>query len=278
MNRAVSELYGLFRHCHLEPVLQKGQGVAQYYESPLLRECGDIDLYFHGSHAYATAAACLRRHGIRVEKKPDNSLFYHWKGMAVEHHRRLLDLHTPFLKSQAARLETQKGYASARLSEETDMTVNLPSPLQCLLMLDLHILKHVLGRGIGLRQLCDMARACYRLRVSVPADEMRAVCRKLGLGRWNPLLHTFLTDILGLPAQYLPYPETAPSARPLLETVWQGGNFGQHRQGRNSESPAAWRRKVQTARAFCENLAFAARYAPAEAFWIFTGLLKGQIG
>ena len=275
MDRAVSKLYELFRGCGLEPVLQKGQGVAQYYASPLLRECGDIDLCFNGSRAYEAAAIYLWRHGIRPERKPDGSLFYYWKGMEVEHHRRLLDLHNPFLKSRADRLEMEKGYTTVPLA---GTLVSIPSPLLYLLMLDLHILKHALGRGIGLRQLCDMARACYRLRGNVSGDEMKTVCRKLGLGRWNPLLHTFLTDVLGMPEQYLPYAETAPNARPLLETVWQGGNFGLYRQGHTPGDAAAWKRKARTARAFWENLGFAARYAPKEAFWIFTGLIKGQIG
>lgn len=277
MDRALSELYALFRGCGLEPVLQKGQGAAQYYESPLLRECGDIDLYFNGSHAYETAATCLRRHGIRLEKKPDGSLFYYWKGTEVEHHRQLLDLHNPFLKSLADRLEMEKGYATIPLSTKTGISVSIPSPLLYLLMLDLHILKHALGRGIGLRQLCDMARACYRLCEAVSGDEMKAVCGKLGLGRWTPLLHTFLTDVLGMPEQYLPYAETAPDALPLLETVWQGGNFGLYRQGHDPGNSPAWKRKILTARAFRENVGFAARYAPKEAFWIFTGLMKGQI-
>ena len=276
MNQAVSELYSLFNSCYLKPILQKGQGVAQYYESPLLRECGDIDLYFNRSRAYDVAAICLRRQGIHPERKPDGSLFYYWKGMEVEHHRRLLDLHNPFLKSYADRLEMQKGYVNIPLPTETCISVSVPSPMLYLLMLNLHILKHALGRGIGLRQLCDMARACYRLRGGVSGDEMKAVCLKLGLGRWSPLLHTFLTDILGLPEQYLPYPETAPNARPLLEIVWQGGNFGQHGHGHTPGNSAVWKRKAQTAQSFWENLGFAARYAPKEAFWIFTDLLRGQ--
>ena len=277
MNLAVSELYDLFRACGLEPVLQKGQGVALYYESPLLRECGDIDLYFKGSHAFKAAESCLREKKIQVEKRPDNSLLYLWKGIEVEQHRHLLDLHNPFLKGYADRIEMQKGYSSTRISEETDVTVSVASPLLCLLMLDLHILKHALGRGIGLRQFCDMARACYKLKNELSDEEMRSVCRKFGLGNWNPLLRAFLKDILGLPEQYLPYAETTRDARPLLEIVWQGGNFGLHRQGYTAEDAPAWKRKALTARTFCTNLSFAARYAPKEAFWIFTGLLKGQI-
>ena len=38
MNRVLTELYGLFHTNGLHPVLQKGQGIARFYEKPLLRE------------------------------------------------------------------------------------------------------------------------------------------------------------------------------------------------------------------------------------------------
>ena len=48
-HRMNTVLLGLYRRCYsvgVEPVLQKGQGVALFYEQPWVRECGDIDLYF----------------------------------------------------------------------------------------------------------------------------------------------------------------------------------------------------------------------------------------
>lgn len=276
MNQKLSELNGLFRTYHFNPILQKGQGIAQYYESPLLRECGDIDLYFNNPYAFKMAAACIRWQGITIEKKPDNSLFYLWNGVEVEHHRQLLDLHNPFLKSYADKIETQEGYTQTTLPEKVGMGITIPSPLLNLLMLDLHILKHAVGRGIGLRQFCDMARACYRLQEEVSSDQMRTICQKMGIDKWNPLLHTFLTDYLGLSKRCLPYPETAPTAQALLDIVWYGGNFGLYRPGQKLGNSSVWKHKVHTMQSFGQNLDFAIRYAPKEAFWLFTGLLKGQ--
>ena len=143
-------------------------------------------------------------------------------------------------------------------------------------MLNLHILKHGIGRGIGLRQLCDMARACYRLHGEVDPQEMKSACRRLGLGRWCQLLHSFLVECLGLPVGCLPYHETAPTARPLADIVWRGGNFGQHDAGLQQQA-TGWRRKFQTARSFGRNVGFAFHYAPKEAFWFFLQLTKGQV-
>lgn len=276
MDKALCGLYSLLRSHGLNPVLQKGQGVAQFYEKPLLRECGDIDLYFNNPRAMYAATVCIRWQKINVKKMPDKSAFYRWKGMEVEHHSRLFDLHNPFLQSRAYRLELEKGYDSVSFLPDPGIKVTVPSPFLNLLLLDLHILKHALGWGIGLRQLCDMARACHRLHGKVDREEMKAACRSLGLEKWNPLLHAFLTEHLGLQPSCLPYPETAPDARSLFDIVMKGGNFGYKLAERNQHGQSILRRKLRTARSFRNNLRFVTNYAPKEAFWLFAGLLKGQ--
>lgn len=276
MNRVLTELCAGFRERGFDPVLQKGQGVAALYERPLLRECGDIDLFFRDRQTSERAAEWMHRRGALLRRMPDGSLFYRWQGFEVEHHVRLFDLHNPFLQRDAVRLIREKGCAEMALPGSDGTTVSVPAPFVNLLLLDLHILKHALGRGIGLRQLCDMARACYRLHGEVDSDEMKACCRRWGLGRWNPMLHTVLVDCLGLPAASLPYGELAPEPEPLLGIVWRGGNFGHYLPGRGPVGRNLAGRKLDTVRAFLDNLHFALRYAPKEAFWIVAGLMRGQ--
>ena len=269
MNAALQTLCSSFKEKGLNPILLKGQGIARLYENPLLRECGDIDLYFQSAHDREAALQHIRQMRIQIKEEPDGSAFYVWQGVKVEHHQRLFDLYNPFQQHAIGLLIRQKGF-----QETGSAPYRLPSPFLNLLLLNLHILKHALGRGIGLRQFCDMARACYKLHGEINREEMKAVCRKLGLGQWNPLLHAFLTDCLGLPAECLPYPEVASTAQPLSDIVWRGGNFGQHNPLYSNTGNKA--RKWETARSFGRNVGFAFRYAPAEAFWIFTSLIKGQ--
>lgn len=275
MNRVLGQLCADFHAGGLNPVLQKGQGVARYYDDPLTRVCGDIDLYFPDKESWDKALDRLRERGIRPTRQADKSLTYVWHGVTVEHHRRLLDLYDPFAYDLARRLERQEGYRHIVLPDTAGEPIAVPAPLSDLLLQYLHILKHAVSRGIGLRQLCDMARACHRLHGETEATTMRKACRELGLGRWCPLLHAFLTTELGLPADRLPYPDTAPTAAPLADIVWRGGNFGQHVQGTGKETNT-WQRKWNTVRSFRRNLSFAARYAPKETFWYFMQLLKGQ--
>ena len=276
MNKALAALCKVFSEAGLHPVLQKGQGVAQMYAVPSLRESGDIDLWFPADE-WTAAAEVAKRISGSFTMMPDGAGIYKWQGFDVEHHSRLMDLHNPFVQGYVDELGRSYGYETMLLGAEEDLKIVIPSPVLNLLILNTHILKHALGWGVGLRQLCDMARASYCLSDRVDKDEMQKVYQKLGLDRWNQLLHAFLVKHLGLPKVSLPYMDIAEDAQPLLEIVYQAGNFGCQHDDRTTAENSAWRRKLSTATTFCKKLPFVYRYAPKEAFWIFVDLLRGQV-
>lgn len=277
MNHVLAELYAFFRANGLEPVLQKGQGVAALYETPMLRECGDIDFYFPDKNDRKRAIKLVKEHHCVVKSKADDSVCYKWKGVHVEHHGQLLDLSSPFTQKYLKKLEREAGFDKMSLSlDGSDIEVSIPSPMLNLLLLNTHILKHAFGLGIGLRQLCDMARACYKLEGKFDVDEMKKICNKVGLGKWSMLLNAALVSHVGLSPRDLPYPDIALSTRPLLDIIWNGGNFGQYASDRAGQSQTIFSRKIYTSQSFLRNVKFSCRYAPAEAFWTFMTLLKGQ--
>ena len=247
VDAAVAELCSKFRANGLEPVLQKGQGVALCYADPALRESGDIDFCFAGSRSFAAAAACARQMGIEASSHADGSLHYRWRGVDVEHHNRLLDLHNPLLRGYAESLVDRWGYSSVGLHSVPGSDVSIPSRRLCLLLLNLHILKHVVGRGIGLRQLCDMARACHVFHDGDSSAEMEQVAGRLGIGRWSALLHSFLVDCLGLSPSCLPYSARAGSAASLSAIVWAGGNFGHYSPTGRMSSGSPWKCRTAVA-------------------------------
>ena len=57
MNRAIASIVTRLHEQGIDSVLLKGQGVASYYPTPLLRQCGDIDLYVED---YAAACDSIR--------------------------------------------------------------------------------------------------------------------------------------------------------------------------------------------------------------------------
>ena len=272
MNLALDSLLTLFARHGLHPILQKGQGLASLYAYPLLRECGDIDLYFVDEKEFESASDSIQAQGIRLVRKADGSLLYSWQGIPVEHHIRLIDLyHSPH---NTKKTDLIWEFRRMALSTASDLEVTVPAPSLNLLLQYAHILKHALGRGIGLRQLCDLALSCDRWHTDIMPDVLKGVCRQAGLTKWVSLLHAFLTERLGLASDRLPYPKTAANTQPLLEIIWRGGNFG-HQAYRLTRPTLL--HKIQTAEAFRRNISFAFRYAPKEALAIFVNLLKGQI-
>ena len=256
MNETVAKLYGHFASAGVEAVLQKGQGVAAMYPEPLLRECGDIDLYFPGHDGVSDPLAGID--GAVRERQPDDSWVYVVDGIIVEHHTDLLDIQSPRAKRYVRRLIEEKGFEKVVTGDGVEILV--PAPEVNLLLLSSHILKHAFGVGIGLRQFCDyaVARRYYEGRVN--EEEMREIWRMTGLEKWQDLLEGFLVKKTGV----------------LLDIVLKGGNFGVYSKDRENVPRARWARKVQTFKALMGNIGCAFRYAPREWFWTTMQLLGGQ--
>lgn len=277
MDEAVCSLFTFFGELGLHPILLKGQGVGILYDHPLLRVAGDIDLCFTDRQESERAQMLVCEAGLHPEKKPDGSLAYQWNGIDVEHHPELTDLCNPFTKSCVKKQECDRSYVRLTPKTECHTVVAVPAPALNLLSLNTHILKHAMGRGIGLRQLCDMARAYHTLHDKTDGNEVRETYRYCGLLRWSRLLHSFLVNDLGMPVSDLPYEERLITADPLREIILRGGNFGQYRNSGRKENHAGWQRKWNTAGAFLRNLRFSLRFAPGEILWTTAALMKGQI-
>lgn len=271
MNTVVEQLVCLMTENGLHPVLLKGQGVADFYEVPLLRECGDIDLYFSSEEEERKAAELMRKFGCNPKRQPDGSSSYRWQDVEVEHHTRLFDLYNPFLKGYLSTLVKESGFTALR-------TLTVPAPLLNMVMLNAHLLKHLMGHGIGLRQFCDMARAYHTLYGSYDPEKLETVYKKTGLYKWSIQLHAFLTEYLGLHYGNLPYIDTDASTSPrLLHIVLEGGNFGQYGKTKGKPSQTRWERKLHTFFSFWKHRDFSGVYAPKEAFWTSVKLIIGNI-
>lgn len=303
-NRCVAELTEMFLSQGVRPVLLKGQGVACLYEYPLLREAGDIDLCFLTPQERAEAADILRAQGVSLQSAPDGSLSYMWRGVEVEHHAATTCLCAPKAKRYLHSLENECDFIHLPLGGNREQTVIVPSPMLTLVILNAHILHHAIGRGVGLRQLCDMARAYHSLMGRVDADSLIHAYEHLGLMRWSRLLHSFLVLYLGLNPSCLPMAGgdgaqsgALESPEALLKIVLGGGNFGKHRACTSAHAaslrdgdgetdaeealPAGgaaspWMGKLNTAAAFVMRLPFSLKYAARETLFTMGSLARGQ--
>lgn len=237
-----------FQEAGLSPVVMKGISVARFYPHPEFRALGDIDLYLPKQEL--PQAQVLLEDASRAS---DGSLHGRSNGIDIDLHDRYFDLHC----------------ASRNLPE-------IGTPEATLLMLSAHILKHAIGPGVGMRQLCDMAMVCRGLAGSFDPVRLREVFRRTGTLRWNRLLFSFLAEKLEMPDPVFTGQHVSPA--PLLQVVLEGGNFGHFAEARPEELAAGdRRRKLNTFRRFLRRLPFSLRYAPRETFATIWGLVRGNL-
>ena len=195
INNTLNKLHSLFGKQGLHPVLQKGYLAAQMYEKPLLREAGDIDLWFTPEE-WDRAYELVKNAIGGVEKMPDGSCVYVFDGVEVEHHKKMFDIDSPFKKRYLSTIfDMNNGELCAG---DVRVGLNKLSPLANVVLQNSHILKHSLGLGIGLRQLCDLARTYYRLSATLDGERVKSVYAELGLKKWSRMLHTYLVTHIGL--------------------------------------------------------------------------------
>lgn len=277
MNSVLVELYGMFKKIGLNPVLLKGQGIASLYSNPLLRECGDIDFYFPTDKDFTKANNCILKEGLRTVSKADGSIFYFWKGVKIEHHKRMFDLFTSRSIRYSKELETRYGVKPITLCGNNDVQIDMPHPVLNVIQQSVHILKHAVGLGIGLRQFCDLAVSYYTWYAELADEDMRTMYSELGLDKWYSLQYSFLAKYINLPGQYIPDYEVKVSPDFLYDIVWSGGNFGYNAIRTGGISDSAVLRKVHTAWSFYKNIRFAYKIAPKETLGLFMYLIKGQL-
>lgn len=227
MNTVIANQYKDFCEQGLSPILQKGQGVAQYYITPEHRICGDIDWYFE-DRGYKQARNFLKKKSITINDTAGFSLDYDWKGIHIEHHKLLFDVRNPLKSGYLNKIQKVYKEKQQTLAIQ-EVPVKLLAPELQLLQVNSHIFKHLITFGIGLRQFCDSARLYHKTASQVDQQSLKKIYQDAGILGWTHLLHLLLVKYLGLPQADLPFPyPTDLDADWMLDEIWYSGNFGFH--------------------------------------------------
>lgn len=276
MRAALSGLVSTLRASGLHPVVQKGLSVARFYVNPDLRESGDIDLWLPGKELSA-GVDIVKKLNCRPEMHPDGSISFNYHGFVVEFHRALISVSRPVIANQ---LESYVGVLCGEYGYD-DSAIPSPPPILELLLLDVHIMRHAFGNGIGLRQICDYILASKSLRDRYDHQEFERLCRKLGISKWTALLNEFAVTYLdAVPGDLPPSGRTGKGNLPvagLFDIISKGGNFGHHLQNYSPSVGEYGKRKLHTLSMFARRSRFAVSVAPGEAFWQIFRLIMGQI-
>ena len=155
-NAILIELFTKFEEQGLHPILLKGQGIAQMYPEPELRQCGDIDLYF-SPEEYEKAKVFIFTLDINAKQEKETYKHYgtSYKGIDVELHRHICNFPNPFVnkKFQEWTLEEMKSPSSVVIAGND---VSVSSPIYGLISSFAHMWHHFENEDASLRQLCDI--------------------------------------------------------------------------------------------------------------------------
>lgn len=233
LDAAAVEISGRLASIGIRSVLLKGQGNARWYRNPLHRQCGDIDLYV-GAGNFAEAAAAIRGWKEISDEKPESvkHIGFSFNGLILELHREAYFF--PEKKANAAfrpweTEELSRDDCRVVLGECGSITV--PPPDFNLFYIFCHAFHHFMQSGLGLRQLCDIARLLHVYRGRLDIEAFRDRLLQFSLYREWQMFAGVLVEKLGLPADEAPLydPGCTEKSGKVLGIILDDGNFGQHK-------------------------------------------------
>lgn len=237
MNRYLASLISFLRSKNIYTVLVKGQGVAQCYERPLWRACGDIDLYLSKS-SFIQARQLLRPKAQKVEPTNDDAEHINLEmkegGWIVELH---VNQHTDLsFKADKELEEVHNGIflnGEIRSWDNNGVLVFMPSPENDVIIVFAHFIKHFFKGGLGLRQVADWCRLLWSNKETIDVVKLEKHIRKMALMPEWKAFASFSVDYLGMPEDAMPFYSDNEKWRRIghyiLDFIFESGNFGHNR-------------------------------------------------
>lgn len=235
MNAFIAKLIGMLRNGDVYTLLVKGQGIAQCYERPLWRACGDVDLFLSEEN-YKKAQALLIPIAHNVEEE---NPFNRHLAMTIDNWE--VELHGTLRSQLGKRIdrvidEVQEDVffgGNVRSWDNNGVQVFLPSTNNDTIFIFTHILQHFFSEGIGLRQICDWCRLLYTYRDSLNHKMLELRLRKMGLLPHWKTFAALAVDTLGMPVEAMPlYSDREKWHKKggrILSLILESGNFGHGR-------------------------------------------------
>ena len=190
-----------------------------------IRQTGDVDIWVAGGRN--KVVSLLSQMGFLENVKfsaHEMTIPRDVFGAEVEvHFKYIYDCQNPFANKRLKQILSYEIESPVAVGEEFYVTSNKFS----LLMQLSHIRKHVLGKGIGLRQIMDYAVLLRASQDSERAEVSRALA-STGLRPMAGALMWVLSECFGLKDEYLLCAPDISRGRRLLAEISDDGNFGKN--------------------------------------------------
>ena len=232
MNELIGKLFQLFTTHGLSPVLLKGQAFAANYPYPLHRQCGDIDIYFKHRKDCARAVAWASKVDKVAAESSDNKRERKHFTFSLE--REAVELHYYMCLFDNEQLQQRlQAIIDAEFDTNPPFYVEIegkrieavPPTLSVLHQL-IHISRHLLEAGIGLRQICDLALFLDRHHEEIDSKRLNGYLDELELIKVAQSLGHVMVHRMGLDERKVPFGINDSYADFILREIFEGGNFG----------------------------------------------------
>ena len=235
MNYFIGVLVDKMRAAGIYTLLVKGQGIAQCYERPLWRSCGDVD-FFLSDDNYEKARGFLTPLAASVD--PEEPLSKHL-GMTIDPW--VVELHGSLRCGLSGRMD--KGLddikndafygGNVRSWKNGGTQVFMLSPENDAIYVFTHILNHFYRGGIGVRQICDWCRLLWTYRDSLDIRALEQRIMQMGLMTSWRAFGAFAVEYLGMPSEAMPLYSSnkkwSRKADRICSFILEVGNFGHNR-------------------------------------------------
>lgn len=243
MNQFIGILVEKMRQRGIYTLLVKGQGIAQCYERPLWRSCGDVDFFLSETN-YENAKEFLSPLASSVETEGEYKKHY---GMTIDSW--VVELHGYLRCGLSSRMDKVidgiqndvfcGGDVQSWMNGKTQ--VFLPSADNDVIFIFTHFLKHFYKGGLGLRQICDWCRLLWTYRESLNHGLLESRIRKAGMMTEWKAFGAFAVEVLGMPFEAMPMYSSADKwkrkALRIQEFILMSGNMGHNREKSYEEYP-----------------------------------------
>ena len=230
-NKRSSEVVRIFQEAGFKSCILKGQGNGLMYSTPLLRQCGDIDIWVDGNKE--DIVSFVENRTPSVKAKYHHVDFPIFKDISVEVHYIPAFLNIPWCNNRL------QGFFSDLRNQQFDNFQSLPEgagkipvpTIEFNIVFQMaHMMRHFMSEGIGIRHLMDYYYLLLKAQAVNLNDNWENIFNKLGMNKFATGAMWLMKECFGLDERYMIVPENKKTGELLLKEILNGGNFGRNDQ------------------------------------------------
>ena len=230
-------LHNLMEQNGIDYCVIKGSASAYHYKNPLLRAMGDVDFLIKKEDIERAKNVLLKDGFSLYEDKHISHLVFKKGKMHFEMHFSLPGM--PEGKyGEIIKAYLDKIFEKVKTVNIERLEFKIPSPFHHGLILLMHTYHHMLGEGVGLRHLCDIAFFINSFKENEFEETFKDKLEKSGLWHFAKILAYTCYKYLGAQKKAFMTDDLDGIAEAVMADIFAGGNFGKKDKSRASQSLA----------------------------------------